>query len=154
MPNPPQIENALDAAIFMESGTTPGLMIDISGYANQINPQFSSKIGDYQVFQKHWIQRLVGARDCQLQIQACYSIDDTSPQALFDEWHNADAKYRRPRRIIFQLPTDDIGDNSYDGYWLLDSYSFTATADNAGPILATFTVKQAGEGVAIGTVAT
>lgn len=151
---PPNTESALDASIFMESGSTPGVMLDISGYANQINPQFSSKIGDYQVFQQHWIQRLVGAKDCQLQIQAVYSLDNNSPQALFEEWHQVEAKYRKPRRIRFELPTSAIGDNFYDGYWLLDSFSFTATADNAGPILGSFTLKQAGAGVVIGTVAT
>jgi hypothetical protein len=151
---PPNTESALDAAIYMESGTTPGLMLDISGFSNQINPQFSSKIGDYQVFQQHWVQRLVGAKDCQLQIQAVYNPADGSPQTLFEEWHQADSKYRKPRRIRFELPTGAIGENFYDGYWLLDSFSFTATADNAGPILGSFTVKQAGDGVDIGTIST
>lgn len=151
---PPNTHNALDAAIFMESGQTPGQMLDISGYSNQINPQFSTKIGDYQVFQKHWIQRLAGAKDCQLQIQAVFSTDAQGAIKQFEDWFAVDTKYRKPRRFIFELPTAEVGASSYDGYWLLDSFSFTATADNAGPILTSYTLKQAGSGVEFGVVST
>lgn len=149
----PATETAINACdVVLHVDDADGIPVDISGSANSLNPQFTTDMGEYNVFGAGWRQRLMCMRDATITLQVVYSAAADEGFQLLKSWFANQHTLRKTLR--WMVPDDSVGSDDQSGEFFLSQWSYTATAGEAGPIMASFTLVQAGSGVNFGTVAT
>ncbi len=141
--------NACDVVIHLDNAS--GIPVDISGSVNSINPQFSTDMGEYNVFGAQWKQRLMCQRDAQVALNIVYTSAADEGFQLLKNWYAN--QHTLAKTLRWMIPDDSIGGNDQSGEFLLQQFSYTATAGEAGPIMVAATLLQTG-GVTFGTIAT
>lgn len=142
--------NACDVVIHLDNAS--GIPVDISGSVNSLNPQFTTDMGEYNVFGSGWRQRLMCQRDVQIQLNIVYSSAADEGFQLLRNWFAN--QHTLNKTLRWMIPDDSVGSNDQSGEFFLSQWSYTATAGEAGPIMASLTLVQSGSGIAFATVAT
>lgn len=142
--------NGCDVVLHLDNAS--GIPVDISGSANSLNPQFTTDMGEYNVFGAGWKQRLMCQRDAQIQLNIVYTSAANEGFQLLKNWFAN--QHTLAKTVRWMIPDDSIGSDDQYGEFLLSQWSYTATAGEAGPIMASVTLLQSGSGVNFGTVAT
>jgi hypothetical protein len=132
--------NACDTTVYLD--THLGVATDISGMSNSISFEITNALGEYNVFGGVWMMRMACKLDGSLELGIVMSKDSDGAHRLLSDWiftYNKEA-----RRVIFFLPTEAIGNDRYEGYYLIENYTFDVSADEAGPIICTASLKPNG----------
>lgn len=132
--------NACNATIYLD--THLGVATNVSGMSNNLDFEVTNALGEYQVFEGQWMYRMACRLDGSVELKVVYSKDVNGGHDILADWifqYNKEA-----RRLIFFLPTEEIGAERYEGYYFLESYAFTVSAEEAGPIMGTASLKPNG----------
>lgn len=149
MPATSTAQNACAVTVYLDDGT--GTLVDISGSANRVEPQFSAQIGEFQTFGGDWIQRLSCKRDAQVTLQLVYTTAANEGWKLLKDWW--ENHHTEPRTLRFMAPTEEIGADDFQGEMLISTMNVPFDGTQATPVLVAVTFVQTA-GLNIGTVAT
>ena len=152
MPDTTTAINARGFTVYLQSATDNNTLTDISGSANGLNPSFVTKTGEFEVFGGDWVNRLASNKDVTVSLQIVYTEDDAEAFAVIKDWY--ENHHRDARRMRWFAPTEEVGADDYDGYFLLSGFSFNGDPSSAAPVLVSATLQHAHGGVTIGTAAT
>lgn len=144
--------NASQFTVYLQKGDDGNDMADISGSGNGLNPSFVNKTGEFEVFGGNWVYRLASNKDATISLQVVYTTAAEEGFAVLKDWYENHP--RQARRMRWFAPTEEVGADDYDGYFLLSGFSYNADPSQAGPVLVTATLQHARGGVTIGTAAT
>jgi hypothetical protein len=150
MPTTTTAINGCDVVLHLDNAS--GIPVDISGSANSINPQFSTDLGEYNVFGAQWRQRLMCQRDATIQLNIVYSSAANEGFQLLKNWFAN--QHTLAKTVRWMIPDDSVGSDDQSGEFFLSQWSYTASAGEAAPIMASVTLVQSGSGINFGTVAT
>lgn len=134
MPAPTTAINGCDAVIFLEDESL--VLQDISGDGNSFELELSNEIGQYKTFGQTWPKRLACGKDASLSLDVVYRMEASgeNPAALgmLRDWffNGGDS-----RLIKLCLPDNSSGNDSYYGYFVLETLTIPAAADEADPIM-------------------
>lgn len=128
--------NGCDAVILLDDNL--GTPQDISGSSNSFELNFEVEIGDFKPFGSDFPIRLGCGRDAALSLEIVYTMAANEARDLFNDWFFNN--HATPRTVTIQLPDATPGGDQYSGEFILESYSFSAEAGEAGPIMASISL--------------
>lgn len=132
--------NACDATVELEDEF--GDMVDISGASNEISMEFSRALADFRTFGSSWRKRMACGRDAAFGLKFVYSQDSAEAKRMIQKWFFQYPNAQRELRVY--LPNKTDGADTYIAKVLIENFSFTPSADEAGPIMASSDMKPNG----------
>lgn len=118
-------------------------LYNFSGYLAEGGMEFSTNLGDFNVFEDDWTYRLAGKKDASGTLNIVGSTGAGSMLRWAKDWwfsHHAEA-----RRIVMSLPDSSVGSERVDGHFMLETMPWQAQASEAGPFIVSLTVQATGE---------
>lgn len=141
MPDTTTAVNACNVSIKLDDHT--GVLKDISGSSNKIEPEYTQETGEYRVFQQGWFKRLQCGRDAAFTLSAVYSTLKIEALSILADWFFHYPGTHRTMEIY--IPDDSIGSDKYSGEVMLASFSTPADTAEPGPIPVEATLLPDGE---------
>lgn len=133
--------NACDVAIWLDNGTlTP---TDIGGSSNNVDLDFDHDIGEFRTFASRWPGRLECGKDANFTLNIVYSTTADEAFDILKTWYFASSPGNRTLSVY--IPDKDVGSDHFQGEFKIASLSWTAGADEAGPIMVTANLLPDGE---------
>lgn len=130
--------NACNAGMTLADST--GVDWDIAFTAANFKISRSRKVAEYTVFGDPETYRMTCKKDGSASLTAICSTDVKGAYLLLEEWHSSGGA----RRAQFMIPQNQIGGTRYDAYFILESLDIEGSADDAGPMKITASLKPSG----------
>jgi hypothetical protein len=131
--------NGCDAVVLLKDATS--VMRNVSGTGNNIKLDLSKDLGDFKVFGDAWRYRLECGKDASLDFDVVYSQDVDGGLDILRDWY---FNGHGARTIQINLPDNSIGSDRYEMEAMLESLSIPISAEEAGPITVSATLKPNG----------
>lgn len=138
MPTSSSVINACGVTIEIEDEN--GVLVDISGSSNEVQPDFEQKLGEYNVFGDRATYRIECKEDASLKLVALYSTAMREARDLLKRWK----MLRGQRRIVVYVPNKANYTDRFDGQFLWEKLSIPLKADEAKPIMVQADLKPSG----------
>lgn len=128
-----------DCVIEAEKGTTTA---DLSGSSNSATINLEMIIGEANVFNDKWPQRVMTAKNCTIDLAAWYSSAADEAADYFQDWFNEAAP--EPREFSIYIPSKTAGAKVVNGDFVFNGLSIGAKAAETQPIPITVQLLNAG----------
>lgn len=133
--------SACNAALWLDDDSdTP---IDISGSSNSVDMSFEQNIGEFTTFGSKWPVRQECGKDVSLTLNLVYSTAADEAFDVIKNWFFSENPGRRT--ISVYLPDKNVGSDHFTGEVRIGSFNWTASRDEAGPIMVTVELMSDGE---------
>lgn len=128
-----------DMVIEAEKGTG---VVDLSGSSNACNIKMTAIVGEARVFNTKWVQRVITAKDCQIDLAAWYS--STADEALdyFKDWFAEAAP--GSKQFTFYIPRKEAGADKIQGDFVFTGPSMDIKSGDNQPIPVQTTLMSTG----------
>lgn len=129
MPVSSDIQNACDGVLSIDDSA--GSLVDVTGVANSIDMSRLIDIAEFNVFGSTYRQRLWCKKDATLSLEIYFSTTVDEGADILEEW------YENPgaRTVRWDMPDSTAGSWRYEGEFLISTLDFSASADEAGPVV-------------------
>ena len=133
--------SACDVSLWLDD--LSGSLTDISGSSNQLDMNFTQNIGEVMVFQSRWPTRQECGKDAAITIQVIYSTAADEGFDLLKKWYFATSPGARTFNAF--IPDKNVGSDKYSGEVRLAGFNFTASREEAGPVIVSMELLPDGE---------
>jgi hypothetical protein len=120
-----------------------GVQKDLSGSSSRLSMDFENMLGGYRVFTTEWMKRMECGKDATWTINAVYSTGGDEAVDLLNNWFFSDPPGDRTMTVY--IPNKNVGSDTYQGEFKIESFNYTADPSDPGPIAVTFVVRPSGE---------
>lgn len=115
---------------------------DISGSLANVDLNFDNKIGEFRVFSDQYVQRVQCGKDASITIKGIATKGANEINDLVTDWYfNGSGK----RTFQLNMPDETTGSKRYQCSCLLKTFSFSADASAAEPVMFSIELTPVGQ---------